>query len=302
MDRQEFQRQLIAGAGSAWMTALITCPLDVIKVRIQTSDTSALKSHSLIGSLPRLLGQLWLHEGLVGFYRGLGLTLVGYLPSYTIYFPTYQFFKQHFSSSHHRNVSSKQHDLPQDLIHLLAASGAGIVTNLATNPLWVIRTRLMTQHIRQEPIYRHSGDALRSIIRQEGWRGLFKGAMVSLVGVSHVAVQFPLYERFKRWSSPKSSNGEGGLGAGRVFIASTFSKIIASTATYPHEIIRTRLQVQRGGQPRYRGIWDAIIKIKKEEGWRAFYRGLHVNILRVIPASGVTFVTYEGLLDWMNHR
>ena len=54
-----------------------------------------------------------------------------------------------------------------------------------------------------------SGPLLRSltvvltitIYRTEGWRAFFRGLFPSLLGITHVAVQFPLYEALKRWAS-----------------------------------------------------------------------------------------------------
>lgn len=48
--------------------------------------------------------------------------------------------------------------------------------------------------------YRHTGDAFLQIYRSEGVLGFYKGLLPSLFGVSHVAVQFPLYEQFKAWA------------------------------------------------------------------------------------------------------
>lgn len=42
---------------------------------------------------------------------------------------------------------------------------------------------------------------MKTIFRTEGWRAFFRGLFPSLLGITHVAVQFPLYESLKRWSS-----------------------------------------------------------------------------------------------------
>jgi solute carrier family 25 aspartate/glutamate transporter 12/13 len=66
----------------------------------------------------------------------------------------------------------------------------------------------------------------------------------------------------------------------------------------PADVIKTRLQVQaRQGQTTYNGITDAFVKIMKEEGPRAFFKGGLARILRSSPQFGVTLATYEILKD-----
>lgn len=71
----------------------------------------------------------------------------------------------------------------------------------------------------------------------------------------------------------------------------------ASVATYPHEVVRTRLQTQRrlllpSGAPRKRsGIINTTRKIIHFEGWRGLYKGLSVNLIRTVPNSAVTMLT-----------
>lgn len=49
------------------------------------------------------------------------------------------------------------------------------------------------------PPYRHTIDAIRQIYSTEGIGAFYKGLVPSLFGIAHVAVQFPLYEKFKSW-------------------------------------------------------------------------------------------------------
>ena len=70
----------------------------------------------------------------------------------------------------------------------------------------------------------------------------------------------------------------------------------ASCATYPHEVIRTRLQNQTRKPFKYKGIFHAIKVIMAEEGVRGFYKGMPTNLLRTVPSSAMTILTYEILV------
>jgi len=175
----------------------------------------------------------------------------------------------------------------------------------------------------------------------EGLGAFYSGLGPALLGLTHVAVQFPLYEQFKKvfvrkeashFASGKNPGESGEVDFLGILAASVLSKICASSVTYPHEVLRTRLQTQfrpngktaigggstAGGAPgsgggfvsgdgipgrtvgegaaatpRYVGIVRTARTVYGEEGWRAFYAGMGTNMIRAVPASAMTLLTYE---------
>ena len=92
------------------------------------------------------------------------------------------------------------------LVHMCAATVAGATGTILTNPLWVVKTRFMAQAILppSAPRYHNTLDAITTIWRTEGPKSFYRGLLPSLIGVSHVSLQFALYERAKAWAGESS--------------------------------------------------------------------------------------------------
>ncbi|KAJ6343700.1 hypothetical protein OIU76_005445 [Salix suchowensis] len=119
--------------------------------------------------------------------------------------------------------------------------------------------------------------------------------MPALAGIStHVAIRFPTYEKIKMYLATRGNTTINKLGACDVAVASSVSRIFASTSAYPHEVIRSRLQEQGfHSEKRYSGVVDCINKVFQQEGLPGFYRGCATNLIRTTPAAVITFTSFE---------
>ncbi|KAI0714003.1 mitochondrial carrier [Cerioporus squamosus] len=313
---------MIAGAGGGLVASVATCPLDVIKTKLQAQR--AVHGHKSYEGVVGTFKTILKHDGIRGLYRGLGPTILGYLPTWAIYFAVYDGIKRHFGEKPVSEIEGVRHVYPaaqvkgyQPLarehpwtLHILSAMTAGATSTICTNPLWVIKTRFMTQP-REELRYKHTLDAALTIYRTEGYSAFFRGLLPSLLGITHVAVQFPLYEHLKQLSARGQSEP---LSWEQILACSAVAKMTASIVTYPHEVVRTRLQTEKrplsmsgldgsdSGRRPHGGIIRTTKHIISHEGWRALYRGLSVNLVRTVPNSAVTMLTYEMLVRYLNQR
>ena len=127
-------------------------------------------------------------------------------------------------------------------IHLLAAAMAGILTATATNPIWLVKTRLQLDKekaVDHDRLYRNSYDCIKKVLRSEGVGGLYRGLSASYLGVTEGALQWVMYERLKRQFKPSTKNltteSTFHIWMGK-FGAAGIAKFIATIVTYPHEV------------------------------------------------------------------
>uniref|UniRef100_G3WLL0 Solute carrier family 25 member 20 n=1 Tax=Sarcophilus harrisii TaxID=9305 RepID=G3WLL0_SARHA len=53
------------------------------------------------------------------------------------------------------------------------------------------------------------------------------------------------------------------------------------------------------GEIKYHGAWDCIKKVYQEAGIRGIYKGTVLTLMRDVPASGMYFMTYEWMKDFL---
>jgi hypothetical protein len=160
--------------------------------------------------------------------------------------------------------------------------------------------------------YKNSWDCIKQVVQQEGIRGLYKGMSASYLGVTESTLQWVLYEQMKKSLAtreerillsgrPKTLWDRTVEWTGSVGAAGS-AKLVATLATYPHEVARTRLRQgpTENGQLKYTGLIQCFKMIWKEEGMVAMYGGLTPHLLRTVPSAAIMFGMYEGILKLLH--
>ncbi|KNC87566.1 hypothetical protein SARC_00331 [Sphaeroforma arctica JP610] len=108
-------------------------------------------------------------EGILGLYQGLAPNILGNAMAWGSYFMGYNAVKTKL-----QEVTGQEQLHP--LYHMMAASTAGVGTQIATNPVWVIKARMCYQQPGAPDSYTGFGNAVTRIWRSEGMRGFYKGS------------------------------------------------------------------------------------------------------------------------------
>ncbi|KFY12437.1 hypothetical protein V492_03879 [Pseudogymnoascus sp. VKM F-4246] len=283
-----------AGLSAGAISTLVVHPLDIIKTRLQIHRTHI--SHTPTTSLTLARSLLTHPHPLTSLYRGLTPNLLGNSASWALFFYFKSLVETPLSLHRARHSSALT---PGD--YFLTSLGAGLLTTLATNPIWVLKTRMLSTDRGALGAYPSMWAGARAIARTEGWRGFYRGMGASCLGVSHGAVQFGVYEPMKRaWLAYAARRGwegeeKGKMGYEATLVISGGAKMVAGCATYPYQVVRARLQTYNAEARFGRGIMGVVGRLWREEGVRGFYRGLGLNMVRVLPATWVTFLVYENV-------
>ncbi|KAJ7492348.1 mitochondrial carrier domain-containing protein [Mycena latifolia] len=225
------------------------------------------------------------NEGFVGFYRGLGPQLIGVAPEKAIKLTVNDLIRGRATDPETGRIKFGW--------ELVAGGTAGGCQVVFTNPLEIVKIRLQVQ-----------GEAAKAegfapkgavhIIRQLGVLGLYKGASACLLrDIPFSAIYFPTYGHLKKDVFHEGYNGKQ-LSFIELLASAGIAGMPAAYLTTPADVVKTRLQVEtRKGQTNYKGLQDAFVKIYREEGFRALFKGGPARIVRSSPQFAFTLMSYE---------
>uniref|UniRef100_A0A5B6ZQX0 Putative Mitochondrial substrate carrier family protein n=1 Tax=Davidia involucrata TaxID=16924 RepID=A0A5B6ZQX0_DAVIN len=152
-------------------------------------------------------------RGFQGLYAGLSPTLVEIVPYAGLQFGTYDTFKR-WTMAWNRDQfrpsnASVADDAPSSFQLFLCGLAAGTCAKAVCHPLDVVKKRFQIEGLQRHPkygarvehhAYKNMYDALRRILQMEGWAGLYKGIVPSIVKAAPAgAVTFVAYESMSDW-------------------------------------------------------------------------------------------------------
>jgi solute carrier family 25 carnitine/acylcarnitine transporter 20/29 len=173
----------LAGCGSGLVNAIISCPMELTKIRLQIQTDA---THTLIQTKMPHFASPW-HcfkhffrtKGLRGVYLGFPVTVLRETPSYGTYFVVYEGLCRYLAARNGNPNPEKDAAVSLSPGQVMMAGGiAGIAGWMSTYPVDVIKTKIQSA---DHGTYRGFWDCMRHTIRHEGGMGLWRGTMATIV-------------------------------------------------------------------------------------------------------------------------
>lgn len=190
-------KMFLAGGFSGAMCTFVVCPVERIKCLLQIQAGKAPLPGETVYTGPIDCGrQLLKTGGISSLYRGLGATFIRGIPQAGLYFMTYDVLKKAFTPADGSALTP---------FRTLTAGGlTGIINWVFMLPADVIKSRIQTAPEGTYP--KGVRDALRTLLREDGPKGLFRGIVPVFVRAfpanAACFMGFEVAMKFLNWTVP----------------------------------------------------------------------------------------------------
>ncbi|GAB0090148.1 mitochondrial uncoupling protein 2 [Sergentomyia squamirostris] len=300
--------RLLTAGTAACIADLATFPLDTAKVRLQiqgegqvkiplnaasvngtavvgaTTTSTPAQYRGLVGTISTIVRQ----EGFRALYNGLSAGLQRQMAFSSVRLGMYDSVKTVYQGVLHENPEGLQ-----IFTRVLAGLTTGGVAVMLAQPTDVVKVRFQAQNRTtaspNSVRYRNTITAYRTIGREEGVRGLWKGCIPNMgrnaiINVAEIVCYDIIKDCLLKYT-PLEDNIKCH------FSAAVIAGFAATVAASPIDVVKTRFMNSKPGL--YRGAIDCAIQMGRSEGPTAFYKGFVPSFARLVSWNIVLWITYE---------
>ncbi|KAJ3274994.1 ADP/ATP carrier protein [Terramyces sp. JEL0728] len=279
-----------AGAMGSVFANTIVFPLDVyvhnanprVKTRMQVQNKSLDASREYKSPRDAIL-KILKTEGVKGLYAGIASGLMGTVVSSFSYFYIYSYIRGYYSKK-------------------LGGAAISTAMELALGALAGALCQFIVL-----PIEMTFAATVKKIIKEDGFKELWKGLQASLVLCVNPAITFGVFERIKGTIQKASANPNANITSGQAFMIGALSKALATVVTYPYIMAKVRMQWKPSKKQvdglsesqknffKYKSAWDILGKVYKTEGLKGWYTGMTAQLLKAVLTQAIVFALKEKL-------
>lgn len=296
-DPMSFAKDFLAGGISAAVSKTAVAPIERVKLILQVQAASkqiaaGQEYKGIIDCFVRIPKE----QGFLAFWRGNLANVIRYFPTQALNFAFKDVYKQIFLGG----VDQKTQFWRYFLGNLGSGGAAGATSLCFVYPLDYARTRLGADVGRGPGQREYNGlvDCIKKTVKSDGIVGLYRGFSVSVQGIIiYRASYFGCYDTI-RGSLPDPKNSPFIVNFAIAQVVTVCSGIVS----YPFDTVRRRMMMQSGrakADIMYKNTLDCWVKISKNEGTRAFFKGALSNVFRG-TGGALVLVLYDELKKILN--
>ncbi|XP_062046099.1 mitochondrial adenyl nucleotide antiporter SLC25A24-like [Lepus europaeus] len=271
-----WKRLVAAGIASA-VARTCTAPFDRLKVMMQVQSLKTRRMKLITG-----FEQMVKEGGVLSLWRGNGVNVFKIAPETSIKIGAYEQYKKWLSFDDTR-IGILQ--------RFISGSLAGATAQTCIYPMEVLKTRLAVATTGE---YSGITDCGKKLLKQGGVRTFFKGYLPNMLGiVPYAGLDLAVYELLKNYWLDHYAENSVDPGLMILLGCSTLSHTCGQLASFPLNLIRTRMQAEALAEKETTPMIQLIREIYKKEGKKGFFRGITPNIIKLLPAVIIGCVAYE---------
>jgi len=289
----EVSQQLLPGFAAGLCGDVAAHPVSMVKTRLQVQGSGG-GSHGV--TVYRGVGHAFVHilrnEGPMQFFRGFGAVACGSAPAQGLYFGTYEVAKKFFGNGQSSAGT---------FVAALCSQAAG---SLVWVPVDIIKERQqVAAQLKSANAPSGSFGTMVGILHAEGPIGLYRAFPMHMATWGPFqGIYFLIYEKFKlRCLDAGYTDGHGGMAPAAQLGCGVVAGIVASAASNPMDVIKTRRQVARENPAMfpYTTSLGAARHLLQHEGALAFMDGALARVAWMTPRMTICVATYERIKRWM---
>lgn len=298
-----FILDFLAGGVAAAVSKTAVAPIERVKLLLQVQASSTqIKPEDRYTGIVNCFVRVSREQGFFSLWRGNLANVIRYFPTQALNFAFKDTFKQVFLP---HTIDPKKDFWKFFAGNVAAGAAAGASSLCFVYPLDFARTRLAADVGKDAKTrqFRGLGHCIATIFKSDGLIGLYRGFMVSIYGiVVYRGAFFGIFDTAKTFV-PKDYSGWQRVLANWVVAQSVTA--VSGIVSYPFDTVRRRMMMQSGRKgadgkaiKEYKNTFDCWVKIAKNEGMGAFFRGALSNVLRG-TGGAIVLVLYEEIQNFI---
>ena len=282
-------RSLMAGAAAGAFSKTVTAPIERVKLLLQLVPDET--------SIRQVVRNVYQQEGFLAFWRGNSFSVIQKTGNSALTFMLMDYYKATISRllTNMYGPSYQSSRSAQVMNSLLSGGLSGATTTTLLYPLEFLRTRLAADISKRGEAHQFRGmkDVVVYTVKEDGFRGMYKGYGTSIVYVAmHRVVYLGGFDVVKRevldWKHENTLTMTE-----RVACAQSVS-LLSAVVCYPLDTVRRQLMMQAGkSEKQYTTTLGCARYIYLHQGMGGFFKGLGPQLGKTVGGA-LLLVAYDS--------